>query len=600
MNKLGQTQLEDIRSYSNRKARELLLKINIIGSFILLIVFGYMVVNHYQTKLSYLFDSVQESVAQAIVRGDQHILDNMSKSIEQADDIDAVWVTENTHNQIVGFYSQSVKRESLTNPSTQTWMDGYFMRSIIHHKIISNGFGDVGELHLLIHVPALQILFLGTLLLGFFMLISFMVLHTFRRLADQLSKPIIQLSDSITQMKPTDKMNLSAFQYQFSEIKNVAHAFQNLIVKKEESEKLARESLQDATKGRIASVVIHDVKQRLQNAFAAVVSLKRKSNAERELTALSSSLSSIEQIILDIPKVDLSHLPLSAATLSPPATSDDMTTAMSYPIYPIIKSVIREYQTKSDIEGRKIHHSIRQSDLSLRAAIEPIKLQRVISNLLSNSFKSLGNTGSVEVIVTNRSGCINISVTDNGNGCNPEDLKKIGTLGFSNFDAKNSSGTGLASCISATQSWGGALKFNSVEGEYFSATIDLPLIDDDSLFADKIQTADKEKIVIVDDDPEIHKKWRARLKGKPIQSFYSDLDFQNWYSKQHEKSNLAFLFDLRLGGAKDGIDLAAEVNNEAPKWIVTDNWFDRETLSRCQASGLKILSKELIDEVAVI
>ncbi len=86
------SQLESIQKYADRKARQLLWRVNIIGGVVLLLVFGYLVTSHYRTKLEYLFSSVEESIAQAVVRGDQHILDNLARSIGQADDTNAVWV----------------------------------------------------------------------------------------------------------------------------------------------------------------------------------------------------------------------------------------------------------------------------------------------------------------------------------------------------------------------------------------------------------------------------------------------------------------------------------------------------------------------------
>lgn len=594
--------LESIQSYSDRKARGLLLRVNLIGGAVILLLFGYLVVSHYQTKLEYLFSSVEESLAQAVIRGDQHILDNLARSIERADDIDAVWVTESSHNDIVGFHSGSVGRNFVAaNRGAADW-DGLWIKKIISHKISSEGFGDVGTLHLFVKVPALKLIFLGTLLLGIFLFISISFLSAFRRLAQNLSQPIVNLANTIRAAGPEGVPDLKSSDQIFFEIGSVADSFQNLLVKKEESEKVAQASLRDAIKGRIASIVVHDVRQRLHNAFAVVELLKRKMGAQKELGVLHTALTSIDQTIVDIPKVDLTGLSReSQQNLSDLGTRQN-SALYPYPVLALIEPIVREFKSKAEVDDRRIEIETTCDDFSLKVAVDAVKFQRIISNLLSNSFKAM-SAGIIAIDIKAVGDNVVINVTDTGPGCSTEMLAKIGTFGFTQF-ASSGSGIGLASSRAVVDSWNGKMDFSSEVEKSFSVTITLPLSRSVSVYADEIAFAGKKKIAVVDDNPETFERVRERMMaedhGVKIETFSSAEDFRQWCENKRDWADHAVLFDLRLGdAADDGISLASKIPNDVPKWIVTTNWSDEETVRRCEIQNLKLLSKNLLDTVPI-
>ncbi len=109
---------------------------------------------------------------------------------------------------------------------------------------------------------------------------------------------------------------------------------------------------------------------------------------------------------------------------------------------------------------------------------------------------------------------------------------------------------------------------------------------------------------MVDDDFAIPEKWRYRISQLGdrlnVRSFGSAMDFRRWSSTVHDWRDVALLFDLRLNlGEEDGIILASTVPTSVPKWIVTSNWSDTETVGRCKAQNLRLLSKDLLQTVPI-
>ncbi|OCL26111.1 hypothetical protein U472_08835 [Orenia metallireducens] len=112
-------------------------------------------------------------------------------------------------------------------------------------------------------------------------------------------------------------------------------------------------------------------------------------------------------------------------------------------------------------------------------ACDPSKIERVILNLLSNSFKSTDAGGKITVKIIDQEEHIIISVKDTGVGI-PE--KKLKTL-FNRFEQGNSylsnkaegSGVGLALVKSIVKAHNGKISVDSQYGEWTEFRIELPI-----------------------------------------------------------------------------------------------------------------------------
>jgi CheY-like chemotaxis protein len=164
---------------------------------------------------------------------------------------------------------------------------------------------------------------------------------------------------------------------------------------------------------------------------------------------------------------------------------------------------------------------------------DPARLQQIVWNLLSNAIKFTPKGGRVQVVLERVSSHVEISVTDTGQGIQPEFLPYV----FDRFRQADASttrnygglGLGLAIVKHLTELHGGSVKVNSagegkgatfiialplvvvqpqeVQPEVFGANATMrPLVDDTQLPLDGV------KVLVVDDEPDARELVRLVLE----------------------------------------------------------------------------------------
>ncbi len=117
---------------------------------------------------------------------------------------------------------------------------------------------------------------------------------------------------------------------------------------------------------------------------------------------------------------------------------------------------------------------------TLPACLDAQKVEQLILNLLINSLKHTPKDGTVRLKLTQSGSNALISVSDNGSGIPPAQLKSV----FSSFQsrngleamcAENGSGFGLSLCRVIAEKHGGTLILESREGEGTDVRVLLPL-----------------------------------------------------------------------------------------------------------------------------
>ncbi|WP_342760335.1 HAMP domain-containing sensor histidine kinase [Paenibacillus sp. PK3_47] len=103
------------------------------------------------------------------------------------------------------------------------------------------------------------------------------------------------------------------------------------------------------------------------------------------------------------------------------------------------------------------------------------RLKQVLVNLLDNAFKFTPADGEVRITAAEQDGLIIVTVQDNGEGIEAEDLEKLGTKFFKGKSRQSGSGLGLAICKEIIGLHGGRLRFESELTKGTSAIIELPL-----------------------------------------------------------------------------------------------------------------------------
>ncbi len=129
-----------------------------------------------------------------------------------------------------------------------------------------------------------------------------------------------------------------------------------------------------------------------------------------------------------------------------------------------------------------VTYDLNLPDEPLVANIDQARFQQVLTNLLSNATKFSPQGGRVQVNLTRTGNTARISISDNGSGI-PASFHGSIFEPFSQADGsatRQEGGTGLGLHISKqmVERMGGAIDYESVEGEGATFWVDLPLIDE--------------------------------------------------------------------------------------------------------------------------
>jgi two-component system sensor histidine kinase PhcS len=117
------------------------------------------------------------------------------------------------------------------------------------------------------------------------------------------------------------------------------------------------------------------------------------------------------------------------------------------------------------------------------------KLTQVFVNLLQNALDALKKRppGAEEPVIRiagrHENGRVFITVRDNGEGIDPQNLSKIFDPFFTTRDIGQGMGMGLSICFRIIQEHGGSISVNSERGKFCEFTIELPATAGESVAA---------------------------------------------------------------------------------------------------------------------
>ena len=146
-------------------------------------------------------------------------------------------------------------------------------------------------------------------------------------------------------------------------------------------------------------------------------------------------------------------------------------------IIPFLKELILSFA--SHAERKKITFNFNTIEEDMNVYIDEDKVEKVIYNLLSNSFKFTPEGGIIELKVSKNEGYVNVSVSDSGVGIPKEKISKI----FDRFyqvegtHKREFEGTGIGLALSKEliELHKGKIAVESVEGKGTTITLSIPL-----------------------------------------------------------------------------------------------------------------------------
>lgn len=349
-----------------------------------------------------------------------------------------------------------------------------------------------------------QIIVAGSLIATFF-IVSFLMLL---RLQAIISRPLEELSSSVTQFVNTNDFHIRASRFADDEIGRLATAFNHLLQEmrvKEHALIKAKNKADEANelKGDFLASVSHEIRTPMNGIIGTtellLESLEKQKHKNYASTVLrsSESLLAIINDILDFSKIESGKLEIESIPFNLYAEVEDVADLMTM------------RANEKDIEIiLAISPYIPEVVIG-----DPSRLRQILNNLVNNAIK-FTSSGHILIAVeplgaehgNDNEEALRFSVTDTGVGISDEAQKKI----FERFTQAESSitrqyggtGLGLAICKQLVELLGGSIQVESTEGQgsTFSFTLHL-LIDSSQPHYDNCDDLENLNALVVDDNP---------------------------------------------------------------------------------------------------
>ena len=395
-------------------------------------------------------------------------------------------------------------------------------------------------------------------------------------------EPILKLS------RNEDISELSAIPAEVREIeKNIFELKNNVRDRERENFVLQR----DREVAEFAEQVSHDIRSPLAALDVALESLDKFPKAHQAI--VKTAVSRIRGIA-----ASLSHKRKELSQKQIASTEKNRLTPEHLPktIQAIVSEKRLQHRAKTSIE----------IDLDLDASSYPLFLnndvaefQRMISNLVDNSVEAITDQGEIKISIRRAGNMALIRVEDNGPGIPEKILPTLGQRGIT-YGKPGGSGLGLYHAKMTIEKWQGAFSIQSRFGQGVIVEIRLPVAESPGWFLKEFCFSKGDVLCILDDQPSIYELWKQKLvkyteEGIQLKYFSSESELEDWRSKNDDRSNVFYLCDYDLGpNSKNGLDVIESQGIQDQAVLVTSSANELDVQRRCEAVGVKMVSKEFI------
>jgi signal transduction histidine kinase len=346
-----------------------------------------------------------------------------------------------------------------------------------------------------------------------------------------------------------------------------------------------------------ARQVAHDIRSPLAALTITLASIRNRVS-EKDFSLLDQAAERIKSIANDL---------LDSSVIRQSAEDSPSGLRQVEEVCSLIREIVEEKRALCHTTARSIELSCAETGVpTLFAEVNRSELSRIISNILDNALDATTQKQAAKLDIrwsVSRFGWIQISIQDNGEGIHPDVLPLIGRPGFSLGKPKGS-GLGLSHARARLESWGGTLQIESTWGVGTIITMSLRQSQTPNWFIDEIHIPDRGTVVIADDDSMAHLSWERRLEtlrnGRHnfrVEHLYDLPSLRNYLAKGSACPEL-FLIDHDFGiNTESGITLIESEKLQGKAVLVTGRSSDRAVREKCEASGLKLLSKSLVPSI---
>ena len=218
---------------------------------------------------------------------------------------------------------------------------------------------------------------------------------------------------------------------------------------------------------------------------------------------------------------------------------------------------------------KKIDYQFKKADEGIMAWFDKEQLEKVIFNLLSNAFKFCEEGSQIKVKVKKDSDCVNIIVSDSGQGIQKDKLQNVFERFYQKEDDANKAkgfGIGLSIAKDIVELHSGKIKLKSKLGEGSVFTVKLPLghlhFKESQIIKDKHKDENIENYLADQSDVKANKD--SRNKSKSLILLVEDnTNLRNYLNEILSKSYLV----IEASNGKEGLEIAVEL---IPDLVVSD------------------------------
>lgn len=191
----------------------------------------------------------------------------------------------------------------------------------------------------------------------------------------------------------------------------------------------------------LSAQVAHDIRSPVAALRAVLRRTDRLPNEEKVLTELAiQRIDAIARDLLD------EHRRLR----------DECSDTQLVLIKPLLQRLIQEKEVEYR-EQVKISLSVHGFNLDVLVQSNERNFERVISNLINNSFEAIGRSGEIRISLAEMPTMVELIIADNGNGISEGLLQHMKETNFSSV-LTNGNGLGLRFAYQQVKAWGGQFK----------------------------------------------------------------------------------------------------------------------------------------------
>lgn len=361
---------------------------------------------------------------------------------------------------------------------------------------------------------------------------------------------------------------------QFQEFKILGENIKRII---DEGRKLKRQ----AVGSEIATAVAHDIRAPVMTLSVMIESLDESELSKENRDAVISAAQRINEIADSLirrtwaEKEDSVH-----------SQGDLSTTRLASAIETIVLEKRIQYRSR---QGIVIDLNV-EGFRDVVACADAVEIKRVLSNLMNNSIEAMDDSGRVLVSLSVEKGYAIIEIVDNGHGIPKNLLSRLGEKELT-FGRKRGTGIGVYHAFKTVKSCGGNIEFSSTEGAGTSVKIALPISVAD--WSSSISTVNLSQVIVVDDDPAIHKTWDSRFgQAVDVLHFYSYAEVRRWLQRSRSSADRLFLIDYKLSeDGPTGLDLIEELGISEKSILVSNQCDDPVVQAKATKLGVRLLMK---------